>query len=307
MTAHHLKITREMAVSKITVLLNIPMQLGECPIWSVAESSLYWIDILGKTLHRLHPASGAHSFWSVPSEPGCIAFTEPGLILVAMRSGIALLDTNSGNLETYAEPPYNPSLSRFNDGRCDARGRLWIGTLYDPRDHPAGSLFCLERGTMRDFAKPVTVSNGIAFSCDNRTLYHTDTTAHRITAYNFDLDSGIVGPPRLFHQFAPNRNDSYGGRPDGAAVDSEDAYWCAMYEGGRLLRLAPDGEILEEVQVPFRCPTMMAFGGPELRTLYVTSARNNRSNEELRLYPLSGSVISLEVAVPGRPEYSYRL
>lgn len=194
---------------------------------------------------------------------------------------------------------------RFNDGRCDAAGRLWAGTLHEPRDRPAGSLFRIEHGAIRDAGNPVTVSNGVAFSVNNRTLYHADTTAHRIIAYDFDLATGHIGKGRLFKQFSTDKSNNYGGRPDGAAVDSEDAYWCAMYEGGRILRLSPSGEILLEIQLPVRCPTMVAFGGPDLKTLYITTARHNRSPDELRQYPLSGRILTLEVDIAGRKEPAY--
>jgi sugar lactone lactonase YvrE len=208
-------------------------------------------------------------------------------------------------LTPVVDAPYDQSLMRFNDGRCDAAGRLWVGTLYEPRDKPAGSLFCLERGAIRNAGNPVTVSNGVAFSLDRRTLYHSDTTAHRITAYDFDLASGQIGTAKVFRQFSTDKANNYGGRPDGAAVDSEGAYWCAMYEGGRILRLSANGEILREIALPVRCPTMVAFGGADLKTLFITSARHNRPDEELKRMPLSGCVLAMRVDVPGCIEPAY--
>jgi sugar lactone lactonase YvrE len=289
----------------IRVLIDTPMQLGESPLWHPDEAMLYWIDIAGLAVHRHDPASGAHDSWPLPSEPGCIARCATGGLIVAMRSGLAILDTRSGALTPIADAPYDTTKMRFNDGRCDAAGRLWAGTLYEPRDQPLGSLFCIERGAVRDVGNHVTVSNGLAFSTDNRILYHADTTAHRINAYTFDVKTGQLGDGRLFKQFSTDKSNQYGGRPDGAAVDSEDAYWCAMYEGGRILRLSPSGEILREISLPVRCPTMIAFGGPDLRTLYITSVRHNRSETELARHPLSGCVLTLEVDVPGHPEPAY--
>ena len=294
-----------MSTGEIQVLLDTPMLLGECPLWHPGEAALYWIDIAGLSVHRFHPDSGKHQSWPLPSEPGCIARSANGGLVVAMRAGIALLNTSTGALTLMADAPYDATRIRFNDGRCDAAGRLWTGTLYDPRDQLAGSLFCLEQGRIRNAEKPVTVSNGVAFSVDNRTLYHTDTTAHRITAYEFDLASGTLGPGRLLKQFSTDKSSNYGGRPDGAAVDSEDAYWCAMYEGGRLLRLSPAGDLLREVLLPVRCPTMIAFGGQDLRTLYITTVRHNRTDAELQQYPFSGCILSMRVDVPGRVEPAY--
>jgi sugar lactone lactonase YvrE len=295
-----------MSTHEIHPLFETPMLLGECPLWHPDEAALYWIDIAGMAVHRFHPESDRHRSWPLPAEPGCIAQNAEGGLIVAMRSGISMLDTNTGALIPLLDAPYDPKKMRFNDGRCDSVGRLWVGTLYDPRDEAAGSLFAVERGIVRDAGKPVTVSNGVAFSADNRTLYHADTTAHRITAYDFDITSGTLGSSRLFKQFSTDKGSGYGGRPDGAAVDSENAYWCAMYEGGRILRLAPRGEILREIVIPAQCPTMVAFGGPDLRTLYVTTARRGRADAELERYPLSGCVFVLRVDVPGRIEHAYR-
>lgn len=294
-----------MSMHEIRPLLDTPMLLGECPMWHPDEAALYWIDIAAKEVHRYQSATGAHQVFPLPSEPGCIARCSNGGLLVAMRAGLAFLDTGDGTLSKLADAPYDPSRARFNDGRCDAAGRLWTGSLYDPRDRPGGSLFCVEHGAIRDADKPVTVSNGVAFSIDNRTLYHTDTTAHRITAYEFDLASGQIGKGRPFKQFSSDKSHNYGGRPDGAAVDSEDTYWCAMYEGGRILRLAPTGEVLLDIPLPVKCPTMVAFGGPDLKTLYVTSVRHNRPQDELDRYPLSGYVLMLDVDTPGSEEHAY--
>lgn len=305
MVHHHLKKATSMSTNVIRPLLDTPMLLGESPLWHPLESALYWIDIAGLAVHRYRPGDAAHHKWELPSEPGCIAYAADGRILVAMRSGLAMLDPKSGDLDMLAAPPYDPSVIRFNDGRCDARGRFWAGTLYDPRDRQGGSLFCIERGKCRDADRPVTVSNGVAFSPDQRTLYHADTTAHRITAYDYEVATGTVGTGKIFREFSSDKSSGYGGRPDGAAVDSEGAYWCAMYEGGRLLRLSPSGEILREIEVPVRCPTMLAFGGPQFRTLYITTVSQKRPPDELARLPLSGFVLEMEVDVPGLAEHAY--
>ena len=284
--------------------LDTPMQLGECPIWHSAEATLYWIDIPGKAVHSLTPESGKHRSWPMPTEPGCVAFRAGGGLLVALRSGLATLDTDSGVLTPIADAPYDTSKLRFNDGRCDAAGRLWVGTIYEPRDHQGATLYSVTHGVLHDQQQPATVSNGVAFSPDNRTLYRTDTTSHTIHAYDFDLASGQLGASRVLRTFSQDKANNYGGRPDGAAVDVEGAYWCAMFEGGRVLRLSPTGEILREIKLPARCPTMLAFGGPEMCTLYITTS-SNRPEAELAEYPLSGCVLTLEVDVAGLPEHAY--
>lgn len=296
-----------MSAPTIQVAFATPMQLGECPLWHAAENALYWIDIPGQALHRLHPASQKHNCWPLPGDPGCIALHDGGGLLLALRSGLFRFDTQSGSMAALCDAPYDTSRLRFNDGRCDAAGRLWTGTIYEPRDRELGSLFCFERGILRDARHPVTTSNGVAFSNDQRRLYHANTPGHRINIYDFDVATGNTSNMRVFKQFAMDKTaPDYGGRPDGAAVDSEDAYWCAMFEGGRLLRLSATGDILQEIKLPVRCPTMIAFGGDDLRTLYITTGRNGRSAAELEQYPLSGCVLSVRVEVAGRLEHAYQ-
>lgn len=294
-----------MSTETITAAHATPMQLGECPIWHPEEQSLYWIDIPAMQVHRLHPESGMHRAWPLPSEPGCIARCSSGGLVVAMRSGIVLLDTDTGALTPLVDAPYDTTRLRFNDGRCDAAGRLWVGTLYEPRDRADAPLYRFEHGKLTDSGNRATVSNGVAFSVDNKTLYHSDTTSHKISTYDFDAMTGELTNGRIFQQFSMDKTANYGGRPDGAAVDSENAYWCAMFEGARVLRFSAKGELLHEVQLPVRCPTMIAFGGPDLRTLYITSGRQNRSAEELAKYPLSGYVLSMRVDVAGRIDFPY--
>lgn len=296
-----------MATGDFQVAFDQPMQLGECPLWHPAEGAVYWIDIPGQAVHQLHEASKQHKSWELPGEPGCIAIHENGGLLVALRQGLMHLDTNAGTLAPITPAPYDTSKLRFNDGRCDAAGRLWTGTIYEPKDREAASLYCFARGVLRDAEHPVTTSNGVAFNRDQTLLYHANTPAHRIDVYDFDLSTGMTRNKRVFHAFDNDKTaPDYGGRPDGATVDSEDAYWCAMFEGSRIVRLSASGEILQSIQVPARCPTMIAFGGEDLRTLYITSGRKGRSEAELAQYPLSGYLLSIRVDVPGLIEYSYK-
>jgi sugar lactone lactonase YvrE len=287
------------------IVSDKPMLLGECPLWHPKESVLYWIDIAGLAIHRYNPIIKEFYSWNLPSEPGCIAWCEDGCLLVAMRTGIAILDTKSGSLLPIASAPYDPLKFRFNDGRCDAAGRLLTGSLVDARDAASGRLYSFEKGLIRDLAIAVTVSNGVAFNLDYTTLFHADTSAHTIMQYDYDLSTGLPSNRRLFQQFSDVKDKDYGGRPDGAAVDSEGAYWVAMYEGGKILRFATDGTLLNVMKVPFMCPTMIAFGGADLRTLFITSARQKRTDTEIDRLPLTGYVISTRVDIPGKPEYPY--
>jgi sugar lactone lactonase YvrE len=154
-------------------------------------------------------------------------------------------------------------------------------------------------------AGDITVGNGLAFSPDGGTMYWSDTAAHCIFASDFDRGEGRLARQRVFAEFPPKSQAAdlahYGGRPDGAAVDVEGCYWVAMYEGQRLLRIAPDGRVLQEMPLPVRCPTMPCFGGTDLCTLYVTTARDKRPADELAAQPLAGCVLQMRVSVPGLP------
>jgi sugar lactone lactonase YvrE len=292
--------------SPFNVVHATPMQVGECPLWHPAERNIYWVDIDGCKVHRVHPLTGEHRAWRMESEPSAIAIHSHGGLVVATRQGFVHLDTANGSITPIAPAPYDTSIIRFNDGGVDPAGRFWVGTIYEPRDKQAAAMYCLERGQVSlKWSGGMTNSNGLAFAPEQNAMYHADTTSHRIDRYRYDVETGAVSQQTTFHQFSTDRANNYGGRPDGAAVDSEGAYWCAMFEGGRLLRFSPQGELLREIALPLRCPTMLAFGGDELRTLYITSASHGRSTQEREQYPLTGCVLSLAVDVAGREEPMY--
>ena len=289
---------------EITALPVPPAGLGESPFWHPDEQALYWVDIPGKALHRFAPAQSQHCQWPTHSEPGCIAPLHGGGLLMARRDGLFHFHTARAEFERVAAAPYAPDAQRFNDGKADAHGRLWVGTIDDAR-LPQAALYRWDGTSLQRVAGEITTSNGLAFSPDGRTMYWSDTAAHRIDAFDFDVAAGTLSRRRVFAQFPPKAQQAdlsaYGGRPDGAAVDAEGAYWVAMFEGQQLLRLGADGQVLQSLPLPVRCPTMPCFGGADLRTLYVTTARAKRPEAELAAQPLAGCVLSLRVEVPGLP------
>ena len=293
------------AAPDITALPAPAALLGESPVWHPGLGALVWCDIPGRALHRHVLATGEHTQWALDSEPGCCAPLPGADWLLAQRDGLWRFDMATGQRHLLAPPPYDTTNERFNDGRADPQGRLWVGTIYEPRDAPRAALYRWAGGALQRMAGDITVSNGLAFSPDGRTMYWADTTAHRIFAFDFDGDTGSLSQQRVFAQFEPRATGQgladYGGRPDGAAVDVQGAYWVAMFEGQRLLRLAADGTLLQEVPLPVRCPTMPCFGGADLKTLFITTARLNRPADELADQPLAGRVLCLRVDVPGLP------
>ncbi|MDB5928684.1 MAG: gluconolactonase [Polaromonas sp.] len=302
-----------------------PSELGESPFWHPGEQQLYWVDIPGRRLCRADGLpGGAVERWAMPSEPGCIAPArsqgqDAGLV-VALRDGIYRARQWGGDLELLAPALHDAATTRFNDGKADPLGRFWAGTIYEPRNAALAQLFCLDgraaggKPALEAKAGNATTVNGLAWSPDAATLYASDTPRHLIRAFDWDAATNALGHERVFRQF-PGKPDGwqpglpdvpgYGGRPDGAAVDAEGSYWVAMFEGARLLKLSPAGEVLADFAVPAQCPTMPCFGGADLKTIYLTTARQNRPAAELQKYPDSGCVFSMRVEVPGLPVNFY--
>jgi sugar lactone lactonase YvrE len=296
-----------------------PNELGESPFWHPDEQMLYWVDGMGRQIHRLNVFMGSVESWAMPSEPGCIAPVRSGGLVVALRDGVYRADEWGGHLQLLAAAVHDPATTRFNDGKADPCGRFWVGTLYEPRDANLAQLFCLDtRSTgpqglpfeLEVKANNVMTANGLAWSPDASTLYWADTPGHIIRAWDWDSRSNRMSRERVFKQwppkpqgwpFGPSGYDGYDGRPDGAAVDVQGNYYVAMYEGARVLKLAPGGQVLQDIAVPVRCPTMPCFGGADLQTLYLTTARQKRPAAELQRYPESGCVFSMQVDVPGLP------
>jgi sugar lactone lactonase YvrE len=284
-----------------------PNLLGESPFWHPQEKRLYWVDVPGKLLQRLDVASGVVERWAMPSEPGCIAPAASGGLVVALREGIYRAPVWGGDLQLLAAAPYDPATTRFNDGKCDPLGRFWASTIYEPRDARKAELYCLEAGRLSSKAGNAITGNGLAWSPDTKTLYWSDTPHHIVHAWDWDAASNVLSNYREFLQMAPKPAGwqagmpGYGGRPDGAAVDVQGNYYSAQFEGQRLCKFSPDGELLKAYPLPVRCPTMPCFGGDDLQTLYLTSGRHGRSDAELAALPASGHVLSLRVDVPGLP------
>jgi sugar lactone lactonase YvrE len=292
-----------------------PCQLGESPFWHPREQRLYWIDITGKQLHRIDAQGGERESWDLPMEACSMAPAASGGLVVALADGFYRARSWGGSLQALVRFRL-PARTRFNDGKADPSGRFWAGTYSARKDARLADLYSLDcRPDNGNGGKPLVQlkatnaygSNGLAWSPDAHTLYWADTGAHLVHAWDWEAQGNAMRHHREFHRFAPKPagwqpgDGGYGGRPDGAAADAEGYYWCAMYEGGRVLRLSPAGKIVAQLEVPARCPTMPCFGGPDLRTLYVTTVREGRPEDELSAYPDSGCVFSTRVDVPGLP------
>ena len=284
--------------SPFTCVLDIKASLGECPVWSTAEQALYWVDINAPSLNRFDPATGRNTAMPMPEAIGCFALRRSGGFVVALRSGLWLADADGTLGRKVADAPYDQAHHRFNDGRCDSQGRFFAGSMNEKRDANSASLVRLDPDfRVTPVLGNVMISNGLAWSPDGHTMYHADTPTHAIRAFDYDVACGVPSRPRIFAQWGGETD-----RPDGAAVDSAGNYWSAFYRGGKVVKVSPGGRVLAEYATPALCPTMCAFGGAKLRTLYVTSARQLREADELARLPQSGGIFAIAVDTPGLPE-----
>lgn len=290
---------------KIKVACNQIMKLGEGPLWHPREQRLYWVDIVSARLYCLDPEQGAVKTLILPSEIGCVAWRAQGGLVAALRDRFVSIDMSSGQIETLATPLLTEVGDvMFNDGKCDRRGRFWAGTKDRDEAAPIAAIYCLNaQHEVQKKLHGFTVSNGLAWSLDNRTLYICDSPQGKIYQYEFDLESGHVGACRIFAQVAVSE-----GYPDGLTVDSEGYVWSCHWDGWRITRYKPSGEIDSVLSMPVPRPTSCCFGGPDLKTLYVTSASLGLSHAVLEDAPLSGQTLalSLEGAVQGLTEPAYQ-
>jgi sugar lactone lactonase YvrE len=271
--------------------------LGESPVWSVKEQAMYWVDIHRPSVLRTDFSTGQTTEWPMPTNVGSIGLRDGGLV-AAMRTGFVLLDLNGKIVKTLAEPIAGTKDLRFNDGRVDRRGRFWAGTVQEKRVPGLAALYRLDAdGHAREMQSGFTVANGSSWSPDGKIMYFADSWVRKIYAYDFDVDAGSIANRRVFAEFGENE-----GIPDGAAVDTDGCYWIAHFDGGRVTRYTPRGKIDRVIEMPVIRPTSCCFGGPDLRTLYITSASFNLSEDQLRAFPLSGSIFVLDPGAQGLPE-----
>lgn len=281
-----------------TCIWDARATLGEGVLWDAALERVWFVDIKGHRIHCCDPDGGQRRSWNAPAQVSFIVHADGGAYVCALEDGLYRFDPDSGAFTLLhrleAELPGN----RFNDGHVDADGRLWFGSMDNAEKQPSGALYRYD-GASEAVERGVVITNGPAISPDGRTLYHTDTLARHIHA--FDVVAGSLHNKRLFVTLAG------GGHPDGMAVDVDGCLWVATFGGWRIDRYAPDGTKQGEVRFPCANITKLAFGGADLRTAYVTTARNGLDDAELAAQPLAGGLFSFRVATPGLAPHALHL
>jgi len=277
-------------------------QLGETPLWCERERKLWWLDIERPKLQSFDPASGRHEVQTFDTTYlGSQALGDDSTQLLALDLSLFRRAPGTAALTRLAEVERGLD-NRLNDGRVDARGRLWVGTMDNQLHRPQGALYRVDAdGAVQKILSDVIVSNGICFAPDQRTLYFTDTRRHLSWRFGFDVDDG-----RVFDQqvFADHR--ASGERPDGACVDVDGGIWTAIFAGSRIVRYRPDGVIDLVLPLPVSNPTCVCFGGDDLRTLYITTASKFLSPEQRQREPLAGSLLAVRGIGQGLPEHRFR-
>jgi len=288
-------------VTEIACVAAAGVELGESPVWDDRYHLLYWVDILGRKLHRFDPYTGVDAAWDMPQEPGAVALRRQGGVVVALRHGFYAFDFMDPEPNLLAPIPDEPATNRLNDGRVDPAGRFWSGSVNEATREPTGALYCLddERRVSRKLAG-IACSNSLCWSPDGKTMYHADSFTWQIRAWDFDADTGAIANPRLFIDIPREEGFS-----DGATVDAEGCLWAAHWGQGQLKRYDPAGKPMRTVELPVSNVTCPCFGGPDLTTLYVTSARFRLTDAQREVEPQAGGLFAFDAGVKGLPENRY--
>lgn len=290
----------------VKCVLDIKAESGETPVWSVAEQRLFWVDQNAFRLNSFDPATGQNVSWQMPAHVSSFAIRGAGKpILVALRTGLFDFDRVSGSLTPVAvPPPYNIETHRYNDGRCDRQGRYIVGSVdlsfFETQKSGRAAIYRLDDRGLQPIVEGITCANGLAFSPDGRTMYMADSTVGEVTAFDYDPITGTPSNRRTFV-----RMDRSEGSFDGAEVDEQGGYWVAVLMKGAVARYTPDGQLDLMITVPILQPTKIAFGGPDLSTLYLTSAGHRHLPGDEPLGEQAGGLFAIETGFRGIAEPTF--
>jgi sugar lactone lactonase YvrE len=293
--------TVEAAASELELVVDAGAQVGEGPVWSPTEGRLYWVDILSSAVHRYDPATGADDVFDVGQPVGAVALRRAGGLLLALRDGFGTLDPQTGAVALRTPVEADDPGTRMNDGKPDPAGRFWGGTMAFGAEPKRGAFYRLDPDwtVTRQFGD-VTISNGLDWTDDGRTMYYVDSPMQAVDAFDFDLARGEISNRRHVIEI-PEQT----GLPDGLTLDAEGYLWLALHGAGVIHRYAPTGELDRIVHVPATQVTCCAFGGPGLTDLYITSAAHGLSAEARAEQPAAGGLFRYRPGVRGRPPNTF--
>jgi sugar lactone lactonase YvrE len=284
------------------VALGAQCELAEGPVWDAGRQRLLWVDILPGIVHWLDPVSGARSQFTAGAPVGAAGLTTGGGLVLALVDGFARCDADGTRLERIGGLTTDASAVRFNDGKPSPWGDFWAGTMrWRDTDPPAGSLYRLGGGgTVRELLGGVAISNGLDWSDDRRSFYYVDSPSGGVDLFDTDPDTGALSGRRRFTEIAASD-----GVADGLTIDAAGGIWVAIWGGGELRRYLPDGRLDTVVRLPVSQVTSAAFGGADLGTLFVTTAREDFTAEQLRAEPRAGDIFCCRPGVTGRLPYRF--
>jgi len=279
-------------------------KLGEGAIWNPETQCLYWVDIEGQTFNVYDPVTAVNRAYPTPKRIGTVVPVNAKVVLVALEDGIAAIDLDKGSVHYQLNTDIHLSHNkRFNDGKCDAAGNFWVGTLSMDGVREVSSLYCVKADfSLEEKVKGVSISNGIAWSLDGNFMYYIDTPTGEIVQYNFDAISSNLSQRKVIVKIPDTM-----GYPDGMTIDNEGMLWVALWDGFGVARFDPaTGSLLQKINVPAPKVTSCAFGTENLDTLFITTASVEMTEEELNQYPLSGSVFAIKVGAQGIKANSFK-
>ncbi|MBD2610684.1 MAG: SMP-30/gluconolactonase/LRE family protein [Nostoc sp. ZfuVER08] len=281
-------------------ILEARSRLGEGPIWDSTKKLLYWIDIFNHRVHQFDPVTGENRFFDVGDVPGAIAIAGQDKLTMALRHHLAFLNIKTGEVTPILEVEKNLPNNRLNDGKCDAQGRFWFGSM-STIEKPEASLYRYDiDGSLHVMETGLTISNGLGWSPDEKIFYLTDSPQQKIYAYDFNSVTGNISNRRIFVDLT---QESF--YPDGLTIDSQGNIWSAMWNGWCVICFNPQGEERLRIKLPVPLVTSCTFGGENLQTLYITTASVGLSQAEIDKSFYSGDLFAVETDVTGLPSYGF--
>lgn len=282
-------------IPSLQTVLSARARLGECPVWDAEGQQLYWVDVYNHRVHQFDPATQQDRYFATPDVVSALVLAGPGRLLIALRDCLAFLNLQTGAVTPIHSVEFPYPNTRFNDGKCDAKGRFWIGSVSEAPGQ--AELYCYDpEGSWRVMETGLTISNGLGWSPDGSTFYLTDSAPHRIYAYDFDLEAGTISNRRVWVDLSQEAVE-----PDGLTVDRQGNVWSALWNGWCIVCFNPAGQAVLRVPLPVQCPTSVTLGGAQRTHLYITSASVGLSQTDIQKGFQAGDLFSLVVEIPGLP------